>query len=60
MVFVARTSGSSGSSQQISIPEQICEFCGISDNYLVKVQILECKKSIKPKQKKIKDKQKKK
>lgn len=52
IIFVARTSKSSGTSLQISIPEQICEFAELKDNDLIKVQILEKKPSTKGKEKK--------
>lgn len=52
IIFVARTSRSSGTSLQISIPEQICEFAELEDNDLIKVQLLEKKPSIKGRQKK--------
>ena len=49
--FVGRAS-KRGGSLQISIPEEICEFCNIEDNSLLKIQILDVKPSKKTKKSK--------
>jgi hypothetical protein len=46
VIFVARTIGK-GKTIQVSIPEEICEFASIKENYLVKLQVLESKPSFK-------------
>lgn len=49
--FVGRAS-KRGGSLQISIPEEICEFCNLEDNSLLKVQIIDVKPSKKTKSEK--------
>ncbi|MBU0894565.1 MAG: hypothetical protein KKF48_02925 [Nanoarchaeota archaeon] len=43
-IFIAKVTGTE-SNKTVSIPNHLCEFCGIKKGYLVKVQILDAKPS---------------